>query len=687
MYLGGSVRRFIPGFIVILLLQASTSFAKFDPSFTWTTLETPHFLIHYHQGEASIAERAAIVAEDVHGRLAPRIKWEPRDKTHLVLVDATDDSNGWSTPFPYNHIVLYITPPVGGPGLGTTAYDDWLRLLITHEYTHTLQLDMVAGVPRTLQSIFGRFYFPNTFEPIWMTEGLATYEETEQTSGGRGRSAGSDMILRMAALEGRFPSLDQASVFPDSWPSGQVPYLFGESFTRFIAEKYGRDTLAEISTAYSGRGFPFLVDSTGRRVLKRSYYDLWFEWEMGLKERYRKQEEEVRSKGITISNSLTKKGYYILYPAYSPDGTKIAYVVRNGNEFPGIYAMNADGTGNRKLVENAFSTAVSGGSIAWSTDSSRIYYSKMEIRDNTNLYNDIYYYDLKRDKEFRVTRGLRACNPFPSPDGKTLLFITSKRGKTRLALAPVPNKPNDQIKEKDVAYLSEESEIRYETPRFSPDGTMISVGVWQPGGYKDIWLLDAQGRKVEDVMHDRAIDGDAVWSPDGKMVYFSSDRSGIFNLYAYDLATKSIAQVTNVLGGAFSPAVSPDGKTIVFANYTAKGYDLNAMPADRAAWVSAEPYRSPYPEVAYNEKPVETKARSYNPLPTLVPRFWFPWFGYSHESGVLGGFITAGQDVIERHAYLFSGLYGPKNGRTWYLFDYAYDGLYPPSIFSRRTRM
>ncbi|HEX9154529.1 MAG TPA: hypothetical protein VF819_03130, partial [Nitrospira sp.] len=278
-----------------------SSFAKFDPSFTWTTLETPHFSIHYHQGGEEIARRTAQIAEDVHTRLVPRIKWEPKQKTHVVLVDATDESNGMSTPLPYNQMILFLTQPVGEPGFGTTEYDDWMRLLITHEYTHILQLDMVYGVPETLQGIFGRIYFPNLFQPIWMIEGLAVYEETEQTSGGRGCSPGADMVLRMAALEGPFPSLDKATVFPDSWPSGQVPYLFGESFTRYIVERYGREKLAEISTTYSGRGRPFFVDSTGHRVLHGSYKDLWSEWEVNLRERYRKQEQIIRSKGLTRS--------------------------------------------------------------------------------------------------------------------------------------------------------------------------------------------------------------------------------------------------------------------------------------------------------------------------------------------------------------------------------------------------
>jgi len=100
-----------------------SSFAKFDPSFTWTTLETPHFFIHYHQGGEEIAGRTAQIAEDVHARLAPRIKWEPKQKTHIVLVDATDESNGMSTPLPYNQMILFLTQPVGEPGFGTTSYD------------------------------------------------------------------------------------------------------------------------------------------------------------------------------------------------------------------------------------------------------------------------------------------------------------------------------------------------------------------------------------------------------------------------------------------------------------------------------------------------------------------------------------------------------------------------------------
>jgi len=115
----------------------------------------------------------------------------------------------------------------GEPGFGTTRYDDWLRLVITHEYTHVLQLDMASKLPLALRSIFGRLYFPNALQPEWLIEGLATFEETELTAGGRGRSPGSEMVLRLAALEGRIPTLDEMAVFPMPGRRGRSPTSSG----------------------------------------------------------------------------------------------------------------------------------------------------------------------------------------------------------------------------------------------------------------------------------------------------------------------------------------------------------------------------------------------------------------------------------------------------------------------------
>ncbi len=670
---------------LLLLLYCASGVAKTDPSFSWMTLTSPHFLIHYHQGEEALAKRAVVIAEDVHARLVPRMKSQPHTRTNIVLVDALDDANGYTTPLPYNLITLYITQPFGESIFGAGNYDDWMRLLITHEYTHIVQLDMMNGPAEVLGNIFGNLYFPNMFQPVWLIEGLAVYEESELTGGGRNRSPASDMVLRMAVLENNFPDISHAANYTEKWPDGDVPYLFGGSFIAFIAKKYGREKLADLSIDYSGRWWPFLVEGTARRVLGSDYTDLWYEWRNELSKRYEADKQKVLAQGLSATRSLTpnrsnKGGYENLAPAISPDGKQIAYFVQNADEHPAIHLMNIDGSADRKLVNNINSSAPG---ISWRADGKGFYYTKIEVVRNTDLYNDIYYYDLEHRKEYRITCQLRARDPAPSPDGSKLIFVTNRLGKTRLATILLSPEiiPANTVRTADILWLGEDSEYQYETPRFSPDGQKIVVGVRQPDGYKDIWILDSRGNKLEELRHDRAIDGGAVWSADGGSIYFSSDRSGIFNLYVYDVAGKQISQVSNVLGGAFMPSLTPDGGAIAFADYSSRGYDIHVMDNTRATRRLAASYNDPYPAMKYDEKTVDAVESAYNPLPTLMPHLWLPNFGHSAYSGTLAGLFTFGADAVERHSYILSALYGPSKQRTWYDFSYFYDGWFPTLKF------
>lgn len=672
------MKKFLP---LLFFFYLPVAVAKTDPALSWTTLTSPHFQVHFHQGEEALAKRVVALAEDVHNQLAPRMKSQPHEPTHIVLLDALDDANGFATPLPYNLITLYITQPYGASILGASHYDDWMRLLITHEYTHIVQLDMVNGPARVLRKIFGNLYFPNMFQPVWLVEGLGVYEETELTGGGRNRSPLSDMILRMAALENNFPPISHAANFTEKWPGGAVPYLFGGSFINYLAEKYGREKVARLSLEYSGRAWPFLNSSTAYRVLGKDYVELWEEWKADLSRRYQADKKRIEASDLSASRALTPNatnqgGYMNLAPAISPDGQQIAYTVDNADEHTAIYLMNMDGSNNRKLLDNNVTSA---SSIAWAPDGNGFYYSKIEVARNTNLYNDIYYYDIQQRREIRLTKNLRARDAAPSPDGNTLVFVTNWLGKTRLASVPLIQK---QIAgEESISWLGQDGEYQFETPRFSPDGEKIVVGVRQPDGFKDIWILDKQGNKLEALMHDRAVDISAIWDNASRSIYFSSDRSGIFNLYNYDLASKKISQVSNVVGGAFTPALSPDGGTIAFANYSSRGFDIHVIENNPAEWRKAAGYINLYPAMKYTEPAVHTELSPYSPATTLYPRLWLPNFGYSSYSGTLAGLFTFGRDAIQRHSYTLSALYGPSEDRTWYDFNYQYDGFYPTLKF------
>ncbi|NOR43692.1 MAG: hypothetical protein GQ572_10180, partial [Gammaproteobacteria bacterium] len=174
--------------LTCLLLVSKNVFAV-DPGLDWKTIESEHLYVHFADGNKAIAERALVIAEAAHLRLTAELDWYPKEKTHVILSDETDQPNGFATPIFFNRTVIFLAPPTSVDTL--EDFDDWLTTLIFHEYTHIVHLDKSDGSPEFLRNIFGRFFllFPNLFQPSWVIEGLATHKETYPERGvGRGQS-------------------------------------------------------------------------------------------------------------------------------------------------------------------------------------------------------------------------------------------------------------------------------------------------------------------------------------------------------------------------------------------------------------------------------------------------------------------------------------------------------------------
>ncbi len=165
---------------LILFRTPAPAASVYDPSLTWRTLTTAHFHIHYHQGLESLAQRLTSIAETAHADLEKQVGWTPKERTHVVLADCTDSANGYSTPFPVNKMVLYVSRPE--PDSVLNNYNDWLTMIFYHEYTHTLNLDMVSGCCSGTRVFPGRIWFPSIFQPVWLLEGNAVYHESRSTA-------------------------------------------------------------------------------------------------------------------------------------------------------------------------------------------------------------------------------------------------------------------------------------------------------------------------------------------------------------------------------------------------------------------------------------------------------------------------------------------------------------------------
>ena len=108
---------------------------------------------------------------------------------------------------PYNFIYAYGVPPDGMDEL--SDFDDFVKLLMTHEFTHVVHLDTILSwCPRLVDPSSGKIYAPNLSQPTWFIEGLAVLMESRQTTAGRLRSSFHDMHLRVPFLEERVLGLD-----------------------------------------------------------------------------------------------------------------------------------------------------------------------------------------------------------------------------------------------------------------------------------------------------------------------------------------------------------------------------------------------------------------------------------------------------------------------------------------------
>ena len=187
----------------------------------------------------------------------------------------------------------------------------------------------------------------------------------------------------------------------------------------------------------------------------------------------------------------------------------------------------------------------------------------------------------------RMTEGARLLQPDVARDGRIVALRGGGGTTVPVVIDAAGGAPRDLV--------APSLDVQWAYPRWSPDGTRIAISRWRQGGYYDVVILDAAGRVVAEATNDRAVAAAPAWSPDGRWVLFSSDRTGIANLYAWEVNGGRVMQVTNVLTGAFQPDVSPDGRWIAFQYYRSDGYHVARIPFAPAAWRPAPPVR---PQVA-----------------------------------------------------------------------------------------
>lgn len=691
-----------PWAVAVCLCLARASPAQADPRHTWLTLDTPHFEVHYHQGEQRLASKVARMAEMAHAKLAPLLDHEPAERCQIVVSDQTDFANGSATPLLFNTIRVYAPPP--DPRSTLNDFDDYLWELISHEYTHILHLDTVLGLPALANGVFGKLWIPNGGQPAWFIEGLAVYEESAVSGSGRIRSSQEEMAVRAEALEGRFPRIDQLSNLTLDWPRGAGWYGLGGRFVDWIGGRYGAGALRDLSHDFGGRAIPLGLNLSAERVLGASYLDLYAQFRDLEIARALDAAQRVRDQGETRVERLTRLGEMVGSPRFSQDGKHLYYASRGADRRPEIRRIalprccdpDATFAGETRAGDLRLATTFGDGRLAVAPGG-RLVFSRPQVFQEFAEVEDLYAVGADGDSEERLTRGRRASEPDVARDGAIVFAARRAGGRTAIALL------EPGAREPRLLFEDDEGEP-VGSPRFSPDGARVAFAHHRQGS----WNLDLVGRggeAREELTHGRAIARDPSFSPDGRYLLFASDPSGIYDLYALRLADRALFRITRMVTGAFEPEVSPDSTQLALVTYGARGYDLARIPYAPSLWtrVDADPTPAGFAEERPGAAPARERTarddgrpdearirpplapqppadlypvRAYDPLPTLRPHYWLP-YAASDGAGTTIGALTSGFDVVGRHEYAAAAWWGIQSRMPGWDLSYTSHALYP----------
>jgi len=564
------------------------------PELDWYTIRTDHFRVHYHSGTERTARLVAKIAEEIYGPVTQLYGFQPDGLSHFIIRDHDDNSNGAA--YYYDNKIEIWAPQMTFILRGT---HNWLRNVVAHEFSHMISLgasrkatrrmpavylqgfgyepekrpDVLYGYPNRLAS----YPLPMTIVPMWLAEGMAQFQtiglDYDQWDSHR------DMLIRTAVVAGKPLSFTEMGVFGKNSLGNERTYNAGYALTRYLVLKWGEGALKRL-TEQLAKPWTFTVDGALKQVTGLSSAELHAQWQQELTAYYGDRLAQITPHRVE-GRVVTPKGIGNTYAQWAPDGKRLAFCGHRSESYLTLtHLMIYDVAGQKsKIIKTGVNSQLS-----WSPDGGKIVYSRSERGKHGSHYQDLYVYDLAGKKEKQLTRNLRAFDPDWSPSGDRIICVTQKDGSDNLTLVLPDGSSRPLTHFKQGESLS--------SPRWSADGRSIVLSKGRNHG-RDLLLYHPESDTWTTLISGQGDARDPVFSPDGSRIYFSWDKTGIFNIYSMTPQATEQTQWTNVVGGAFMPSVTREGR-LAFANFHYQGYriaDLEqpaAIDPDQAVYRSSE---------------------------------------------------------------------------------------------------
>jgi Tol biopolymer transport system component len=391
----------------------------------------------------------------------------------------------------------------------------------------------------------------------------------------------SDMFLRDATVHNYLP--------PIEYLGGYFAYRGGQSVWYYISNKYGEQKIAEIfNRIKSVRS----VENGFKSTIGLSVKELSERWQKEQKVYYwpdvAKREEPADFSYKRLTNHTKDDNFYNTSPAISPQGDKIAFI-SDRNDYFDVYLMSAlDG----KIIDKVVSGQKTKDfeelhlltpGITWSPDG-----KKIALTVKAGEHDAIILVDIESGKQEKIELELDGIFSVDwSKDGNFLTFVGVKAPQSdiclyNIATKEIKNLTSDIFSDMDPVFSPDGKTIYFSSDRgynTSPSMMPKDFKIWKYNfGQTDLYSIDINSCVIRRITHQpHGSKTSPVISPDGKKIMYISDINGINNIYVQELDSGKFYPITNSISGLYQLSLSYDGSKLVFSSLNEAGFDIYLM--------------------------------------------------------------------------------------------------------------
>ena len=571
--------------------QSKVRYDKFD----WFIYRTDHFEIFYYPALEPHLQRIASYAESAYQHISGELQHDLADRVPLVVFKTESEfqENNISPDTPEG-VLAFAEPERNRMVLPIDEPNDRLYALIVHELTHIFEFNII---PRGLIS---------QGLPLWVDEGLAEYMTGDWIPGDR-------MEVRDAALTDNVPKMSRLYSAP---LAGRAPYALGHATFEFIESRWGKEGLRTFLFALRksvlGGG-----ETAYEEALKLTPEDFDDQFDRYLKERFKPFRDKQRAADYgrniapdperslfsgTVSIAPSPSGDLLAAAAFNPKDLELDIILISAHDGQLIRNMTSGLDQDRGFERIGLPGGHRGYFVpwmAWAPVGDRLaFFARTEKSKSLIVQNVV---SGRTEKRFLLEQVDGPESPAFSPDGRKVAFAAMAEGLSDIYVV--------DIESGDLTNVTKDNIADY-APAFSPDGTSLVI-TCRVGGNDKLFLVNlATGakRQITFGSHD---DTSAKFVDDRTIIFTSmaTDPSvslpiavardgSIPNVWALDLQTNQLRQMTDTATGNFSPVVlrQESGTRVAFVNYYKGRYGLYSIPSEaQIVTVASEDFGGPGP--------------------------------------------------------------------------------------------